>query len=453
MRILVLGAGGRENALYLNFLKSSITEKVYAWPGNGGFPSESLIQASSISNMNDFSGMLKIIENHDIQLVVVGPEIPLASGIQDFFAHHKPKLLVFGPNQASSQLEASKKFAVEYMKKRGIPTAESIVCESFEDALSAIQNHSWPLVIKADGLAAGKGVSIHKNIEEAESKLKEIFQNKIFGKAGEKVVLQTWMQGTEASLFALCNGKEAVYLPGARDYKPAFDENIGPNTGGMGSFAPSDVLTEEQIAFVHKNITKPILQDFSYTGLLYIGLMVHSDLAHDLSVVEFNCRFGDPEIQAILPILETDLLPYVLWSCGHTELIPKVEARGFYHIPYKNEYSVNVVLTAKGYPEDYKKNIPFYVPELNENVMVIHAGTVHSHDHPDKYLSTGGRILNIIGLGKSLNEAREKAYEYIQLFQSQNSQVMSKFHFRKDIALSPKPSTETSTYLKKEKFA
>ena len=453
MRVLVLGSGGRENALYLTFLKSPITEKVYGLPGNGGFSFESSIQASSIIDMNDFSGILKIIERYDIQLVVVGPEMPLASGIKDFFAYHKPKLLVFGPNQASSQLEASKKFAVEYMKKRGIPTAESVICESFEDALNAIQNHSWPLVIKADGLAAGKGVSIHSNMEEAKSRLKEIFHDKLFGKAGEKVVLQTWMQGTEASLFAICNGKEAIYLPGARDYKPAFDDNAGPNTGGMGSFAPSDVLTEEQIAFIHKNITKPILQDFSYTGLLYIGLMVHSDLDHDLSVVEFNCRFGDPETQTILPILETGLLPYMLWSCGHTELVPKVEARGFYHVPYKKEYSVNVVLASEGYPGDYVKDIAFYVPESNKNVMVIHAGTVHSREHSYEYVSTGGRILNIIGLGKSLHEAREAAYEYIQLFCSHNSEVMPKFHFRKDIALSSKLSTEVSAHLKKEKFA
>ena len=335
MRVLVLGSGGRENALYSAISKSPMIDMIYGLPGNGGFPINAslndLDSASSINPVEDFDKINKIVEKYNIQLIVVGPEVPLALGIKDHFLKHRPDLLVFGPDQKSSQLESSKSYAVEYMKKNSIPTAKSITVNSLEDALEKIKNFSLPVVIKADGLAAGKGVSIHDNFEEAEEKLKAIFQNKIFGAAGDKVILQSYMEGTEASLFAICNGKQAIYFPGARDYKPAFDGDQGPNTGGMGSFAPSDTLSAEQIAFIHKNITEPVLRDFSYTGLLYIGLMVHSKEKDGISVVEFNCRFGDPETQAILPLIESDILSYLLWSCGHTEVVPMIKAEGFYH--------------------------------------------------------------------------------------------------------------------------
>ncbi len=439
VNVLILGSGAREHALYHAILGSRLASSVYALPGNAGFQPESLVTGISITK---FDSILSFVESKNIGLIIVGPETPLALGIKDFFSSKKPDVFVFGPDANSSQLEASKAFAVKYMQKRNIPTAESRISHSLHDSLHIIEEHSLPVVIKVDGLAGGKGVSIHKNKEEAKSKLKEIFVDKTFGKAGESVVIQSFMCGRETSLFALMNGKEAIYLPKVQDYKPVFDRNQGPNTGGMGAYSPTEHLTEEQISFVHRRIVVPILEDFSYTGVLYIGLMVHSNRFDDVSVLEFNCRFGDPEIQTILPLLEVDILPYLFWACGCSEVVPKVKANDFYYLPSKNQASVNVVLTARGYPNSHAKEIPFSIPKTPQGVQVVHASTMFakpssggSHDYAHTYVSQGGRILNIIGTTSNIAMARELVYNYIKDFSKANAEEMIKFHFRQDIAL------------------
>ena len=429
VRVLILGSGGREDALYKKIKKSSLIDLVYILPGNGGSLAEG--QVSDIG-LDDFESIAHFAGQKQIQMIIVGPETPLASGIKDFFATRKPHLLVFGPEQNAALLEASKIFAVEYMQKEDIPTARSIVCNSLEESLQNLKDHSLPVVIKADGLAAGKGVSIHLDRKDAEKRLYQIFNHKIFGEAGEKILLQECLQGQEASLFAICNGKDAIYLPHARDYKPVFDNDKGPNTGGMGAYCPGNILTQDQVKFIDQNITQKIIRDFSYTGVLYIGLMVHSKNHDGISVVEFNCRFGDPEIQCILPILESDIMPYLIWSCGKSEMIPKVQANGFYYLPYKNLCSVNVVLAANGYPDTYQKDILFALPEPVEDVQIIHAGTKKKESI---YVSTGGRILNMVAIAQNFHDGRKKVYGFIESFRIANPKSFEKFQFRKDIAL------------------
>ena len=448
MRILVLGSGARENALYHALHRSHLSDSVYVMPGNAGSPPNSLVRGVPLT---DFDAVLSFVAEKNIDLVVVGPEEPLARGIKDFFSEKKPGVRVFAPDKKAAQLEASKCFAAEYMKKTNIPTAESQACHSWEDSLKVLEKHPLPVVVKVDGLAAGKGVSIHHSKDGAKGALKNIFLDQFFGDAGKSVLIQSFMQGREVSLFAICNGKEAIYLPNAQDYKPAWEGDQGPNTGGMGAYSPAKHLTEAQVAFAHKRIVTPILNDFSYTGVLYIGLMVHSEHPEDISVVEFNCRFGDPELQTILPLLEADIVPYILWSCGHSEMIPKVKASGFYHLPFKNEAAVNVVLAAQGYPGAYSKEIPFTLPPVPENLQVIHGATAFAgrqDDHQgDQYISQGGRILNIIGTAQNIDSAREMVYGYIEQFKKQNADQISKFHFRKDIA------SVTSIPNSKEKMA
>ena len=449
MRILVLGNGGRENALYHKIKQSSLVSKVYVTPENGGVDKEDQVNLDILN----FEDVILFLKENLIQLVVVGPEIPLAKGIKNILKQRIPEVMIFGPDAFAAQLEASKVFSVEYMLKRNMPTAKTHICTSLSQATEVISKHTLPIVIKADGLAAGKGVSIHKDRASAQTRLEEIFIKKIFGDAGNQVLIQEFMVGIEASLFAICNGKEAVYLPTAQDYKRVFDSDEGPNTGGMGSYCPANNLTPQQIAFVHEKITTPILKDFSYTGLLYIGLMIHSQEESDISIVEFNCRFGDPETQVILPMLETDLVPYLLWASGDDCLIPYIQKRcelflqdgkfgpesvpykrvvDYKYIPYKPGMCINVVMASKGYPETYEKNIQFSLPPLKDNISVIHAGSIAVGENT--YMSTGGRILSIVGYGHNKESIRNEIYSYINDIQKKNTNFL-KFHFRKDIAI------------------
>ncbi len=428
MRILVLGGGGREAALYQALKQSKLAEHVYISQENGGIPKSDL---APINDPSKFEHIADFVKENVIQLIIVGSEVPLAKGIKNYFLHFLPQVMLFGPNLSSSRLEASKSFAVEYMIRNNIPTAKTHICDNLKDAMEKIRDHTLPLVIKADGLASGKGVSIHYNQKSASQELSKIFNQKIYGTAGDKVLLQEFLRGREASLFALCNGKEAIYLPTAQDYKPAFDGNQGPNTGGMGSYCPASVLNEGHVGFIHQNIMKKILKDFQYTGILYIGLMIHSEKAEDVSVVEFNVRFGDPETQSVLPMLKEDILPYLLWSCGREEFVPKIQKNGFQYMPQKTGACVNVVIASKGYPGRHEKNIFFVLPEkIPKNIHIIHAG---DKAKKNGYESKGGRILSIVGRGMNLNSAKKNVYDFIQSMKEKNRQTFAKFHFRIDI--------------------
>lgn len=426
MRILILGSGGREHAIYLKLSESDKVEKLFFAPGNAGVGSENRLQL----DMSDFEAVAAAVSGHEIDMVVVGPEAPLAAGLVDYLNEKTPGVYVFGPDKNGARLEASKAFAAEFMKKAGIPAAISTEAVSFDEALKVLAGHSLPVVIKADGLAAGKGVSIHRDKKEAEAKLNEIFNEDIFGEAGSRVLFQTFLEGTEASLFAICNSTEAIVMPTARDYKPVFEKGQGPNTGGMGSACPGDALNDSHIAFIQSRIIEPVLREFKYRGVLYIGLMIHSEKGDDLSVVEFNCRFGDPETQSILPMLEEDLLPYLLWSAGKELPAARVKKEGYEQVPVKPGVSVNTVLTAAGYPGSYAKGLSLRLPEkLPENVHIVHAGTA---EKDGRLVSAGGRILNVVALSDSFENARKNIYAVLDDFIAANEP--DSFHFRRDIA-------------------
>jgi phosphoribosylamine--glycine ligase len=422
MRILILGSGGREHALFLKISQSPMVDQLFIAPGNGGCPTESKINI----DINDFEAVYSAVVDYKIHMVVVGPEIPLAGGIKDYFAEKIPELMVFGPAQRSAMLEASKVFSYQFMVKAGIPTAKSSVAENLQEAEIILKNHPMPVVIKADGLAAGKGVSIHHDKSDAIARCKEIFEDKIFGDSGNQILFQQFLTGSEASLFAICNGKEAIYLPTACDYKRAYDNGQGPNTGGMGSFSPGNILSPEHIARAHREIVQKVIDEFQYTGVLYTGLMISGD---DLSVIEFNCRLGDPETQSVLPMMESDLVPYLIWSCGGEEIPFQIKLNGFFSVPAKPGYTINVVLAANGYPGDYSKNIPLKFPEnIPENIHIVHAGTAIDND---QLVSTGWRIVNIVSYDKDPETARKKVYGFIDSLKLLND--FSKLHYRMDI--------------------
>ncbi|MCS6985722.1 MAG: phosphoribosylamine--glycine ligase [Leptospiraceae bacterium] len=427
MKILVLGSGGREHALVKKLQKEKNVEKVFFLPGNAGCPPEDLLAGS----LEDFDRIAHIVRQFSIDLVVVGPEKPLAAGIKDYL-EQKVKVPVFGPSQSAAQLEASKVFAYRFMEKAAIPAAKSQVAKSLEEAKKILENFSLPVVIKVDGLAQGKGVSIHQDIASALEKLSDIFEKNIFGDAGRQVLISEFLRGREASLFAICNGREGIFLPVAQDYKRAFDGDEGPNTGGMGSYVPAKHLSEKHIAYAHEKILKPVLEEFHYTGVLYIGLMVHGREAHELSVIEFNCRLGDPEAQCILASLAGELLPYLLWSCGMIEVVPKLQRDGYFAVPTQNLAVVNVVLAARGYPDNPVKGIPISLPSKPvPNIDIIHAGTTYQNG---QIISSGGRILNILATANNLVTARALAYDFIEKKLSCYLDFQQ-LHYRKDIGL------------------
>jgi phosphoribosylamine--glycine ligase len=423
MRVLILGGGGREHALFLKIAASPLVGELFIAPGNGGIPEHQKIELDVL----DFNAVLKVVEQKKIELLVVGTEMPLAAGIKNFFKEKTPSLPVFGPDQNSARLEASKVFSYEFMAKAEIPTAKSNVARNFDEAQAIIKKHPLPLVIKADGLASGKGVSIHHDTAGALEKCSEIFNDKIFGSSGDAILIQEFMHGKEASLFAICNGKEVIYLPTACDYKRVFDRGEGPNTGGMGSFSPGNILTPQHIKKAHTLVVEKVLREFHYTGILYIGLMIDDD---SLNVVEFNCRLGDPETQCVLPMMETDLMPYLLWSCGYEKDPFRIKNNGFYSVPSKPGYCINVVLTAAGYPSSsYVKNIPLKFPaELPENLHIVHAGTKSVYG---EIVSNGGRIVSIVVYDKNPESAREKVYNFIDSLKILND--FSNLHYRLDI--------------------
>ncbi|MBV6494298.1 MAG: Phosphoribosylamine--glycine ligase [Turneriella sp.] len=430
MRILILGSGGREHALYRKIKESSKSERVFVWPGNGLVEKKDRVDAKPIEA--DFNALKEFIEREKIDFTVVGNETPLVNGVRDALKQKFPQHTVFGPDQNSAALEGSKAFADAFMVEAKIPHGESVVVQSLAEAKDKLQNSVFPLVIKADGLAAGKGVSIHNDVESAAQKLSEIFEKKIFGASGNRVLLQKFLHGVEASLFALCNGSEALLLPTARDYKRALTHDQGENTGGMGAYTPAHHLTNGQKKFVLQKIIQPVLEKFKYKGLLYVGLMVASEKDDGVAVVEFNVRWGDPETQSILPLLEGDLLEYLCWTDGGAADFPLLSSEGVKFIPYMRGAVVNVVISAKGYPANFKKSIPIVFPKIKDaKLHTIGAGI---REENGKYFSTGGRIFSIVSYGKTKDEARENAYKYLKDFSVANSHSMPDLYWREDIA-------------------
>ncbi len=400
MKILLLGSGGREHALAWKLVQSPSVEVLYAAPGNPGIaklPKCRLVELDS----EDSEACAAFAESHAIDLTVVGPEAPLVGGIADVFAARGLK--VFGPKKGAAQLEGSKAFSKALMEKYHIPTARFKTCTSLEEARAYVKEAGAPIVVKADGLAAGKGVVVAMTQGEALQALEELMGDRKFGSAGEKAVLEEYMEGEEASLLAFTDGSTVVPMVASQDHKRVFDGDKGPNTGGMGTYAPAPVVTKAVEELAIETILKPTVaamaaEGLPYVGCLYAGLMIKDGVP---KVVEFNCRFGDPETQVVLPLLEGDLAQIML-ACAEGRLKEQKFSQ-------KEGAAVCVVLASGGYPGSYVKGREITGIEEAEaaGAVVFHAGTAAKDG---KLVTAGGRVLGVTATAPTIREARNAAY-------------------------------------------
>ncbi|HID32697.1 MAG TPA: phosphoribosylamine--glycine ligase [bacterium (Candidatus Stahlbacteria)] len=401
MRVLVVGKGGREHAIVWKLKQSKLVKEIFVTTGNGGICP--IAHCLPIEPM-DINSLVKFALENQIDLTVVGPEDPLAAGIVDEF--EKWGLDAFGPNRRAAQLEADKSFAKGFMRDYGIPTGDFEVFESPKSALAYIRKKDLPIVFKASGLAAGKGTFILKNKKDAERVVDEVMVERRLGKAGERVVIEECLTGPEVSIFALVDGQTIMYLPSARDHKRLKDRNRGPNTGGMGAYAP--VLIEpETMRFIDEVIVKPTIwalgdNDIIYQGVLYCGLIITPT---GPKVLEFNVRFGDPEAQVVLPLIETDFMTLLLAT--RRKELHGVELR------LSDQTAVCVIIASGGYPGPYEKGIPIEIDLKREmrNVVLFHAGTVLKDG---QLLTNGGRVIGVTGVDKTIEGARAEVYEAIK---------------------------------------
>ena len=416
MNVLVVGSGGREHALVWKLAQSPHLRKLYVAPGNAG--SHQLAEAVPIDE-TDIAGLCEFARDQRIDLTVVGPEIPLALGITDLFTEHG--LRVFGPTQAAAQLESSKAFAKTFMLEHNIPTAAAEICDTLGAATAYIQGHNGPLVVKADGLAAGKGVSVCHNQSEALDAVQQAMQARIFGDAGDRVLLEEFLSGEEASFHVLVDGERIVPLPTSQDHKRAFDDDAGPNTGGMGAYSPAPVITDALQDRILTDIVEPTIRGMAargtpYCGVLYTGLMI---VEGDPYVVEFNVRFGDPETQPLMVRLLDDLLP---WLDNAAQ--GKLESDTIACTP---EAAICVAMTSGGYPGAYQKGLPITGLEdvaQREQTWVFHAGTTLQDD---QITTNGGRVLGVTARGETIATAIERVYQAVQHIHWPDT------HYRRDI--------------------
>jgi len=418
MKILVIGSGGREHALAWKLKQSPRAERIFCAPGNAGIAE---IGENVAIPVSDLAALVGFARENRIDLTVVGPDDALAAGIVDLFV--KQGLRVFGPSKRAARIESSKIFAKELMRKQRIPTAQAGTFERSDDALRFCDQLGFPIVIKADGLALGKGVIIAPDAESARSTIDEMMNQGRFGEAGRRVVVEEFLRGTECSLHALVEGKNYRLLESARDHKRAFDGDVGPNTGGMGAFSPANNWNSKLQSQFEEEIIRPALhgllaEGITFRGLLYPGLMITGDGAR---VLEFNCRFGDPETQAILPRMKSDLLPLLEATID--------EKIGNYSIEWDQRPAVTVVLASKGYPNKYEtKKVISGLDEAAklENVQIFHAGTSRVCN---EIVTAGGRVMAVTALGSTIEAARTRAYDAVSRIHFENC------HYRRDIAL------------------
>lgn len=419
MRILLIGGGGREHALAWKLAQSDKVEKIFAAPGNPGIAM--LKKCSCIDlKLDDLEKVADYAEEESIDLTVVGPEATLVAGIADVFKRRG--LPVFGPSKAAAQLEGSKAFSKELMAKYNIPTAFFKICEDMETAKAYVKEKGAPIVVKADGLAAGKGVVVAMTEAEALDAIEEMMGDHKFGNAGARVVLEEYMEGEEASLLAFTDGKTVVPMLAAQDHKRIFDNDKGPNTGGMGTYAPAPVMTDILRLKATERILKPVVAAMAkegtpYQGCLYAGLMIKDDV---IKVVEFNCRFGDPETQVVLPLLESDLAEIML-ACA-TGTLDQAD------VAWSDKAAVCVVMASGGYPESYetgKAILGLTEAGAQENTVVFHAGTKKAGND---IVTAGGRVLGVTAVDNNIRAARDRAYAAVE-----NIKFDGAF-YRKDIA-------------------
>ncbi len=419
MNIAIIGSGGREHALGIKLSESESVDNLFFIPGNGG---TSQLGVNLNISVSDFQTILEAVISNNIDLVVVGPEQPLVDGIADFL--EKNNILVFGATKKASVIEGEKSFAKDFMRGNKIPTADFQVFtkDEIEPCLTYLNKTTYPIVIKADGLAAGKGVIICENYSAAEKTVKDFFENSRFGSAGEKIVIEEFLVGEEVSIFAVTDGDDYLLLAPSQDHKRIFDEDKGPNTGGMGAYAPAIFVDDTLLAEIEKCIVIPTLQGMKrinrkYKGLLYFGLMITEDGPR---VIEYNCRFGDPETQAVLPLLDGDFASLLLSVAEGSIDKSAVSIK-------KNVFSVTVVAASSGYPGKYEKGklISGLDSDFETGVSVIHAGTKYENG---KYYTAGGRVLAVNALSEDLLKAKNKAYRNLGKINFEG------IYYRKDIA-------------------
>ncbi|MBP6922912.1 MAG: phosphoribosylamine--glycine ligase [Veillonella sp.] len=414
MNVCVIGTGGREHTLAWRLNMSPSVDTVYAIPG-----SAAMTDVATVVDMKweDTDALVTFLRDHDVKLVVVGPEAPLVAGLSDTLV--AAGFPVFGPSKVAAQLEGSKVFAKDMMKKYNIPTAAYGVYSNPVEAKKFIAETGAPIVIKADGLAAGKGVVVAMTLDEANAAVDDMLEGNRFGDAGSTVVIEEFMVGEEASLLAFADGKTVVPMIASQDHKRIFDNDEGPNTGGMGTYAPAPVLTEELRDQAMETILKPMMaamaaEGMPYVGCLYAGLMITDQ---GCRVVEFNARFGDPETQVVLPLLDGDLGEIML-ACAQGKLDASM-------VNWKNSYATCVIMASKGYPETSSKNDVINGDlSTTDNSMIFHSGTKLDGDH---FVTNGGRVLGVVGLGESLQEALDVSYARV------NGITFDGMQFRKDI--------------------
>ena len=411
--ILLLGSGGREHSIAWALSKDKNIENLYCAPGNAGTSSISKNISLDILNNQELYDFAK---DNNINLIIVGPEQPLENGIIDYF--NKKNIKIFGPNKYAAQLETSKLFARYIMEEYNIPQPAFFECKSEEDIMSLRNQLGFPMVLKADGLAAGKGVIICNNNKDLNSAIDDMISNKKFGVASSKISVEECLKGEELSVFAICDGEGYKIINSAQDHKRVYDDDKGPNTGGMGAYAPAPLFDSKLRSKVEKNIIKPILKAMSdkgnpYKGFLYIGLMIQDDEPY---VIEFNVRLGDPEAQVLIPLIKSSFLDIVLSSIDGSINSLKIDMH--------DSYAVTVVLASNGYPESYKKGMKITgLDKLNKEI-IFHAGTNYKNNI---LLSSGGRVLNVVGLKKNLKSAINHVYSLAEKIKFDNK------YYRTDI--------------------
>ena len=416
-RVLLLGGGGREHAMAWKLSQSSLLDELFISPGNPGTANHGI---NIELNNSDFSLIQQFVEQENIDLIVVGPEQPLVDGIADYFADKN--IAVFGPSKIAAQLEGSKEFAKDFMEANNIPTADfkTFKADNFDAASEYTKSKgSYPVVLKADGLAGGKGVFICKDQEETDARLDQLKTDQKLKEAASTLVVEEFMEGEEASVFVISDGENYKILHNAQDHKRIGEGDTGLNTGGMGAYSPAPIMSDEMLKRVDREIIKPTIDGMRknghpYKGVLYVGLMITE---HGPKVVEYNCRFGDPECQVILPPLKNDLLDLIL-SCVNGDIESK-------DIELDNNYYCCVVMASEGYPTNYEKGkVISGIDSIDSDSIAFHAGTKLEHD---ALITSGGRVLSIVGKGDSLQTAIDHAYKNVEKVTFSNN------YFRSDI--------------------
>jgi phosphoribosylamine--glycine ligase len=419
MKVLVIGGGGREHALAWKLAQSPRVTEVFVAPGNAGTALEDNVTNVDLS-VSDLDGLVAFAESNAIDYTVVGPEAPLVNGVVDRF--EAKGLRCFGPRADCAQLEGSKAFTKEFLKRHNIPTATYGTFTDVDQALAYLDEVGAPIVIKADGLAAGKGVILAESLDKAKSAVKDMLQGNQFGDAGSRVVIEEFLTGEEASFIVMVDGTDVLPLASSQDHKAAYDGDTGPNTGGMGAYSPAPVVDQMCHSRIMSEVIQPTVHGLTadglrYRGFLYAGIMVTADGTP--KVLEYNCRFGDPETQPILLRLKSDLLDLIQAAC-HGSLEDQIAL-------WDSRAALGVVMAAQGYPGDYLKGAAISLGQDIEDSIVFHAGTAMNGDQP---VTSGGRVLCVTALGSGVTEAQAKAYERLKTVQFEGAEYRTDIGYR-----------------------